>query len=522
MNPTDERKPAGPVFYLAAAAAPLLFGVHALFYPFGRDQGIHATIAAALRDGHAVYRDVYNIKPPLTTAVHWLALELFGHNVHAIRALDVLLVMGCAALLAGIVLRLRQSRGGALGAAVGLPVIYYAQGYWYTAQTDTWAAFAVVAALWLLASAWRRGSGASRAALIFGAGLLMGVAFGLKYTVAAAGLVIFAPALCNTSEARFYRTDLLAFVAGGAVFVALLVSLLAVTGVMSAFVEIQLYLGGYVAGGSTSPVLFLLRPLDILIQAESASVLVIVGAALVVRGLFARRASLFAVATLLVLLGFWMSGAAQGKAIPYHFGPMIIAYALFFGVAVDFMLRAVRQRTGVMRYALATGLALIVLATPGFKRNLSLAVDVGRGTTLRAQWAKYPGDRDFSFVETLAFSDVLTGYRAARAPFFVWGYETTLYFLQDASPAYRYPYAWPFAVTYYDGRYTDDLLGRLRQAPPAHVVVQKGDATPMVTGRNLDSWAILALHPKIEAFLTGRYAKVEDTPRFELWQRTDD
>ncbi|WP_295530185.1 hypothetical protein [uncultured Thioclava sp.] len=67
-----------------------LIGAYSLLEPFGRDQGIHATIAYALDNGLVTYRDVFNIKPPLTTAVHWLSQVLFGHSMMAIRELDLI------------------------------------------------------------------------------------------------------------------------------------------------------------------------------------------------------------------------------------------------------------------------------------------------------------------------------------------------------------------------------------------------------------------------------------------------
>ena len=40
----------------AAALIPFLFGLYTIYEPFGRDQGIHATIAFALRRAHLYAR----------------------------------------------------------------------------------------------------------------------------------------------------------------------------------------------------------------------------------------------------------------------------------------------------------------------------------------------------------------------------------------------------------------------------------------------------------------------------------
>ena len=68
----DERQPGFGAAYLVAALGVLVLGAYTAFEPFGRDQGIHSPIAYAWGEGLTPYRDVFNIKPPMTTAMHRL------------------------------------------------------------------------------------------------------------------------------------------------------------------------------------------------------------------------------------------------------------------------------------------------------------------------------------------------------------------------------------------------------------------------------------------------------------------
>ena len=99
---------------LRAAAAlilVILIGAPSLLYPFSRDQGEYAYIASAALGGKTIYRDVFNVKPPLAQVVHELALLAFGHSMVAIRALDLLWQAATAIVILLIADRTFEPRG---------------------------------------------------------------------------------------------------------------------------------------------------------------------------------------------------------------------------------------------------------------------------------------------------------------------------------------------------------------------------------------------------------------------------
>jgi 4-amino-4-deoxy-L-arabinose transferase-like glycosyltransferase len=114
----------------------LFLGSTSLIYPFGRDQGEYAYIASAWLQGKVIYKEVFNVKPPLTHLLHVLALKLFGHSMVAIRLFDLLWQCATAVVILLISnLLYNKNRIGVLSAAL-YGFYYYSVNYWHIAQTD--------------------------------------------------------------------------------------------------------------------------------------------------------------------------------------------------------------------------------------------------------------------------------------------------------------------------------------------------------------------------------------------------
>ncbi|MGR3661020.1 MAG: glycosyltransferase family 39 protein [Paracoccaceae bacterium] len=508
---------------LVASVIPLLLGAYTLFEPFGRDQGIHATIAAALQDGLATYREVYNIKPPMTTATHWLALEMFGHSIFSIRYLDMLMVMLGMACLSGSIVMLGGSSTLAIGSVTGFSSMFYSLTYWEHAQTDEWAAICVIICLLFLSLAWRFPDCQRRFLLVFFAGMMVGIGFNYKYTIAISGILIFVPVFVPGDGIKFYWRDLIWFVFGGLAFLTLVVSILAWTGTLMPFLEIQEFVMGYV-GNTTNNVSVSLTGLTILSWFSKFNVwLVLLGLGVFAVNMYRQGISVLHVVTVMLIIAGWSSGYAQGKGFIYHFIPILTGYSILIGFGLEALFFSIRRRANatisgaVVLVALLFGVSAM---TTIFNRNAITIGDVFRGTPLVDRLEKYGGRGDDNFSEILKFSDDLAKRRKPEDAIFVWGFETTLYFLQEYSPRYRYPYAWPFSVDFYDGRYSQDLLKRLEKKPPRFFIVQKKDATPWATGHQLDSRKVLELLPSIQNFLESNFELVFEADKFDLWEKT--
>ncbi|WP_136637359.1 ArnT family glycosyltransferase [Pseudooceanicola onchidii] len=508
------------IAYLAAALSVIVLGWHTVFEPFGRDQGIHATIAYAWGEGLTTYRDVYNIKPPLTTLMHRLSQMVFGANMQAIRLWDLGVVLLSVLGLVRAMQLMRRPRAEAALAGVGFALIYYALTYWEHAQTDGWAGMTVIASLLCLLRGWRAVRGRGWWMLAGGAALAVGVGF--KYTVMASGLMVFAPLIAGGPALRFRWSDLGLYVLGGALVLGGIVLTLWIGGALTAFLEIQNYIRGYIAYGSQRP--GLLREVMVILSPSPVVAWIVLAGLLPWLAALMRGESLFVAVTAIWGLTAFLSGHVQGKGFAYHFMPLIPVYAILSGMFMAALLTALTRRTGrpvLARGLIVLGLAWCLVSTPLWPRTARTLNLVLNDAPRRDIHAFQPMPPDFDVVATQDFARLMTAYRVPGDSLFVWGYETMLYLLAQEPPRYRYPYAWPFVVDFHDGRYSADLMDRLRADPPRHIVVQDGDATPWVTGRPQSSAEYLQLFPELKDFIEAGYEQVEATDRFRLLQRRD-
>ena len=482
----------------------LICGGWSLWEPFGRDQGIHATIAAALLDGQTTYSDVYNIKPPATTAVHALSQLLFGHAVSAIRALDLVLLAATVLVFWRVLTHLGFSREAAFLAAAGVVTLYFTRSFWSRAQTDGWAAFLMVWSVWLLLLGWQR----DRRVFFWLSGGVLAVAFLLKYTVAALGILIFLPLIVPGQ--RFRAKDFLAFVFGGLAILLAVVGLMAGAGALPGFIEIQTFTLGYATGLR----LTFVGMLNELLRLAAGN---LIKTALILAGLIALIAALPRRALWPWLLGLWivcgsLSYFLQGKGFAYHAWPMLLPLAACMAPAAE----AVLDRLHGTTRALFVGLVLVLFTVPSGIAVTSWGL-VAEGRT--DEFGRSHGGSDFNIDDNRAAAAFLNKALGEDETLFLWGYETELYFRTGTIPVHRFPYSWPFRVAAGGSRYQEELMERLRAAPPDVFVVEHGDAMPHVTGNPNDSRQELANFPDLANFIAAGYAKFGETPRFEYYRR---
>lgn len=494
------------IAYAAILLGVLILGVWTIWEPFARDQGIHATIAFALREGLTTYSDVYNIKPPMTTGVHWLSQVLFGHSEAAIRLFDLVAVGVTGIALCALLRRFGNSYMASVLAVISFLAVYYSQSFWTRSQTDGWAGFLLVFALLAMVVGWQQ----RRAGWFAVAGAALGVAFALKYTIAGIGLAIFVSLIVPGYRWRWI--DFVLFVAGGLGTLAVIAAVLANAGALPDFLEIQAFTLNYAVGFRATPQQMLSGVLTPMSSSPIALGASLIGIVMVI--LLAARRTTSAMLILVWLVASGLSYWSQGKGFPYHALPLIIAIcaasALFWERLCQFLSAMQFGRIA----SIAIALIIIALSVP-----LLRTVDMLRGgeptqfTSQREmEWS------DFSVSANREAAVFLNAELKQGETLFLWGYETLLYFNTKRVPQHRYPYSWPFLVTFGDQRYADDLLARLNAAPPDVLVVENGDATGWVTGQDMDSREALPGVPGLQSFLEG-YTKIGETPRYEYYRR---
>src|SRR5665213_707517 len=213
-----------------------------LFWALGLDQNIFAEIGWLLLHGKKLYVNAWDVKPPNVFYVYAFFEWIFGPHGFAVRASDYVFAMfACAAVY---VVTLRQAphsgrNGGEWTAPVAsilLILTLLSLGLADTAQTESYSLVFLIGASVFVQS--RRIPGLKRndAALIFLAGIVLGIATFFK-TTNAVFLVAIAVELWLYNRGRWIRAMLL-LLAGFAAWCAVQLGVLAATGSLEEYLRI--------------------------------------------------------------------------------------------------------------------------------------------------------------------------------------------------------------------------------------------------------------------------------------------
>src|SRR5262249_35682494 len=113
---------------LVVVIAVFLARISAIVEPLGPDQGIYATIGWAMQHGFALYRDLFEIKPPALYITYRMGFALFGTNAHAVFWMDYAAALLTMIAVFDLCRRTAGVRFAALAAAV------FALGTWPAAR----------------------------------------------------------------------------------------------------------------------------------------------------------------------------------------------------------------------------------------------------------------------------------------------------------------------------------------------------------------------------------------------------
>src|SRR5262245_38207427 len=170
--------------FLALACVLCLVRLPSLVEPMGADQGLYAYVGERILAGDLPYRDAWDQKPPAIHFTYALMRLIWPHD-SVVAAVDLILAAVSAALLVALGTSLVGTAVGQAAALIflclGNPAFLRLSGVMVRAQAETFIAAAVACALFLVVSS-RHGDRATTR-LVF-AGLLLGVAFTLKYNTA--------------------------------------------------------------------------------------------------------------------------------------------------------------------------------------------------------------------------------------------------------------------------------------------------------------------------------------------------
>ena len=540
-----------------AATLIVVFGraLPNLRYLIGRDQATYCAIAQGLLHGKLLYRDLWDNKPPGIFYLYAPIVRIFGPVMWSVGAVDIIWLLVFSCCLFYFIRRYLGTAGASLA------VIFYAcrhcrQGYVHAVQPEAFLMLCVFAAWFLLLgsdpspapvprppSLQERGQSWTLPAVrCFAVGLLLGVAFWLKYNA-----VAFFPFLAvlpfvdfRALERRSSRLGLLvpwrdwlarmAVVAAGLLLaVAAVLIWFRISGAWPAMREIQFEVlpryGAMAFHWSYYYVYWALwqtqNHLGVWWEIMPALSLAI--------ALWRRELARIAPITLMALAGY-LCTAMQGRFHPYYFETTYPFIAMFWAYvlvkAYDGFVRL--QRVFAQRHwALARGLLWVVFAAGALSLLPEELVRTQEQYQFAADWWRDPEASYKSYYWQLPLEKigdqmrVVDYLRAKSQPndeVYVWGTAPLINFLPQRENPSRFVSNLGLMSLWVPERWRQELVSTLKAAHPRYIVVERNDQVPTLTFTAKDSEQYLQVYPGLAGLLQRQYRPTANYQDFEIYE----
>lgn len=505
---------------LGAMAFLLFWGLPSLILPLSTDEAIYAVGARTVLRGGELYRDFWDIKPPLTYLTYVVPLGIGGaDSVLALRLFNLLAIGAGMAVVFALTARFFSDRAALLAACL------YCFGYfgvaWFGHQGE--AESYMAAPLLLAFAAYRvRGAGVYRMALV--AGLLLGIAIAYKPTAALLALGLPAMELLFRQQDWTPRAavERLALAAVGVLAVqAAWVAYLLAVGTWADFVDIQrnytLPYNDYRWLAGTPLWRSILDPTGGWLV--NSAYLIVPAWIAVMLGLFRGKRQptlLLGGLALLAVLSVWW----QGKYFDYHwlivlpFLAPLAGYA--FDQAIDLTRSLARGDAYLARGLLAAG--FIVLAIWPVLRTYDaygLLLDrtlgnISQQTVENHYLAEYEAN--------VQLVDQIREQGDPDDSFYVFGFWALPYFLEERPLPARFITNASVRSTWSPESWRQELIDDLERVRPRFVAVAAGDHQPWLTGTYQASDQFMCdSFPELRRFIEENYHAIMNNGLFVLY-----
>ncbi|MEO1663503.1 MAG: glycosyltransferase family 39 protein [Chloroflexota bacterium] len=516
------------------AAAILLLAAPMLTYPLGRDQGEFAIIGSGILQGAVPYVDLWNPKPPAVFYTYAAAIQTMGHNVMALRALDLILFLPMAAALYGIGKRLESAAVG-LWAVALYGVFYFTETFWTLTQNDGIAAVPMALAVWcvfILLDTPRDEQNGRRYTLAGMCGALCALSLWFKYPY-----LFFIVALVVgylLARRAFVIGEVIAFCGGGLMVGLGGMAYLASIGAFEAWITSATVTAGYTAQGYDLATfrddmlrygVFRLRQWHVLWVLAGAKVLLFYTKPAEIHTDSGNRTVTERSKWRIIML--WLMGTAvamlvQAKGYDYHWLPMLPPLALLGAGATDWALRAVGHNvpnTHGWISRLTTITIALVLATLLAARTWGTALPYLTGRTPITEYHAHFIGGEFVADESLHVSQYLREHTTPNDTLYIWGFRPEIYYMSDLRPASRFIFQFPLVAEWYPPEWQQQNVDTLWASLPPYVVVVQGDFMPWVTGVDADSNTLLQSYTELNNWLIFNYERDTQIGNFLIWRR---
>lgn len=511
----------------------LILGLPNLVYPFGTDQGEYAYTATEMLSGKVIYRDVFNVKPPVTHVLHAVALEAFGRNMLSLRLLDWFWQVGTGVAIAAITWLLYRRRWAGLLVGVLYGIGYYSVDFWHSAQTDGFVNLpAALCVLFFVLGVQRK-----RPVFWLLSGSAAGIAVLTKYPI---GLLLPFVLLMIPLVRGLNRRSLREMVLVGVGFGLPLLFFVAYSGLrggLGAFLDIQFgYIPHYNSGFARDQSYLAYTWDRFVLFWDIKPAIRLFAAVWLAEVLLSGLAAEWPREQWIIPL--WAVAGLVYPAVQNHYNDGHM-HTLLPPLAI-MLTHLVLNLDGLMsRYlprfrpaAIVLGIALPFLLlflpqSPYEQLNISTkfsdfaAVITGRRTLeenyLTGNYGTY--GYGFSAQAIVEAGQYVKERTRPEDDIFVWSFEPAVYFLSERDSASRFIFNYPLYGDFAWPEYKEQFLNEINTEQPALILVARNDAMPWVSGTENDSLAAFEKFHAFREFVETGYKPVDQVAQFTVYAR---
>ncbi len=512
-----------------------LLALPTLSYPPSGDQGEFATCAQQLLQGHILYTQVWDPKPPMIMALYTIIASLAGPSMLAVRLFDLgWTLLTC--LLIYLLGRRLYTAPVALVAAFTFGTAYFSYSFFDLAESDGFMILPMVASVYCLvryreAPDWR---------WLFGSGLALGLAFWFKYTA----LVMALPLALGLIWAAASKPRLIirGVAIGGMGFalvtIGWLTYILAIGAGDEFFrtfaINAEYTKFGY--GGSFSDAVELVVGGVFAFHIAMWLLALVTGASDISRwrNRAQRKSTAFAYSLMIWswLLATLAAMLAQGKFYPYQWLPILPPLAILaaqgFVLTLDWpgwRTALPSLRPGLLRTILIA-LMLLAISSRMIKQTVTLypqflAYESGQLSSydyLR-NFGGFGGSQGQSALAKQMVADYIVAHTRHTDYIVAWGYVPDLYLLSQRQPISRFYYSYTLTAPWYPSQWQSEFLADMVVTPPTYIVIDHLDHFPFLSGHSEDSAGQLKYFPAFKQIIAKNYTLETSIEDFGIYRR---
>jgi len=527
------------VWFAAALSAVVFLTATNLTFPLGRDQATYCLIGENLLRGRILYRDLWDNKPPGIFFLFTLIVKTFGPVMWSVGVADILWVLAISVCIFRYAKRYLGVPAAAL--AMVLNAAWHSTGgYIHAAQPETFLVLFLFLAFFLMGEG-IRGSNLR----YFGAGLIFGAAFWMKYNALVfLPLLMFLPSLdprpLDEGSLRLHLTiswhrwftRTASLLAGFAAAIILVLAYFAAVGAWAALKEVQFEVlpryGAMVFERQPHLWRWVLERSYYFLGPWSEAMWL---AALLVAW---RRRELAQVAPILALCAAgYVAAAMQGRLPSFNFETCYPFFAMCWGyvcVAAYQGFQMARAALARRRWRVAAALLWLVAADVVYLPLPAEAYELMEKYQSFGVWWRDPKQFYAGYMwqipleklhdqfEVIAY---LEKHSRPEDEVYVWGTAPLINFLARRPFPSRFVSNLALISPWGPASWRDELVSDLKSHRPRFIVVARHDRIWAVTYTSMDSEQCLSAFPSLAAFLDREYLPVENLDDFEIYRLND-